>query len=190
MATLTQLVIEADGTLDTTNLSHDAGTGTPWYTHCNDAPDGVSSDYVTNNGSLNTSTQYAWFRLSDVDADFGSMDTLNIDVDVMATGFDNDTCNLVARIADGDASATWLTVGVTVATQADTTRLQRNLSFASLTGTKAQWNSAYLRLAWVYSRVTGPDASASLRIFGLNIDGTYTAAAAGSVNQLALLGVG
>ena len=190
MATLTQLTLDADGTLDTTNLSHDAGTGTPWYSHCNDAPDGASADYVTCNGSLTSATYSSWFRLSDVDADFGSMDTLNIDVDVFATGFSNDTCNLTAQIADGDASATFLTSEVTIGSEADTTRTQRNVAFGSLTGTKAQWNTAHIRISWVYTKKTSPDASASLRILGMDIDGTYTAAAAGSVKQLALLGVG
>ena len=190
MATLTQLVLDGDGTIDTTNLSHDAGTGAPWYTHCNDAPDGGSSDYVTCNGSLTNGTYDAWFSLSDVDADFESMLTLNIDCDIQASGFVNDTCNLLAQIADGDNSSTFLTDSVILGSQSVTTRDQRNRTFGSLTGTKAQWNTAHLRLRWNYTKLTSPDPSASLRIFGLDIDGTYTPASAATPSNLTLLGVG
>jgi len=190
MATLTQLVLDGDGTIDTSNLSHDAGTGSPWYTHCNDAPDGGSSDFVQCNGSLISGSYIAWFSLSDVDADFESMLTLNIDCDIIASGFVNDSCNLNARIADGDDSTTWLTDQVTLGSQSVTTRDQRNRTFGSLTGTKAQWNTAHLRLTWFYTKQTSPDPAASLRIFGLDIDGTYTAASAAAPNSMALLGVG
>ena len=141
MATLTQLTLDADGTI-AAEVRHDGGTGAPFNTHCNDAPDGLSSDFVENDDSETTTT--AWFSLSDVDADFASMDTLNIDVDVQATGFSNDTCTLTARIADGDASATWLTdESGNLATEADSTRTQRNVSFASLAGTEAQGKPAF-----------------------------------------------
>ena len=190
MATLTQLLIEADGTLDTTNLSHDAGTGTPWFSHCNDAPDGGSSDYVRCNGSLSNGTYSAWFSLSNVNADFDSMLTLNIDTDVFSSGFVNDTCNLTAQIADGNESTTFLTDEINIGLHTDVPRTQRNSTFGSLTGTKAQWDTAYLRLSWVYIKQTSPDTAANLRIFGLDIDGTYTPASAATPRNLTLLGVG
>jgi hypothetical protein len=180
MATLTQLTGDADGTLDTSNLQHDTGTGTPWFSHMNDAPDGVSTDFVRCNGSLNSGNYFTWVGLSNVDADFGNMDTLNIDVDVLASGFDNDTCALTARIADGNGSVTFLTAETaTLGAQTDTTRTQRNVAFSALTGTKTQWNNAYIRFQWTYTKVTSPDTAANLRIFGFDIDGTYTASGSG-----------
>ncbi len=171
MATLTQLTLDADGTIDTVNINHDAGTGSPYFSHCNDAPDGLSSDFVQNNDGETSGT--AWFSLSDVDVDFVSMLTLNIDVDVQAIEFVNDTCTLTARIADGDASATFLTDETgNLGTDADGTRVQLNVSFAGLTGSKAQWNTAHIRFTWTYSQVTSPD-NANLQIFGCDIDGTY-----------------
>ena len=103
MATLNQLTLDADGTIGSA-IRHDAGTGAPFFSHCNDAPDGVSTDFVENDDS--ETSDEAWFRLTDVNADFGSMDTLNIDADVLATGFSNDTCTLTARIFDADNDVT------------------------------------------------------------------------------------
>ena len=187
MATLSTLTLTADGTVDSTNLAA-VGIGTGFWDRCNSTPDGGSSSYVHNISSV-TATWTAWFALTNVDADFSSMLTLNIDVDVLATGFSNDTCTLQARIADGDASTTWLTADATVGSEADTTRTQRNVSFGELTGIKSQWDAAHIQFSWNYTKVSGPD-NASLRLFGLDIDGTYTPAAAGSVKQLAALGVG
>lgn len=171
MATLTQITLDADGTI-AGEVRHDAGTGSPFYTHCNDAPDGLSSDFVENDDSETTTT--AWFSLANVDADFGSMDTLNIDVDVQSTGFSNDTCTLTARIfdADNDTTNALTDESGNLATEADSTRTQRNVSFASLTGSEVQWNAAHIRFTWTYSQVTGPD-NANLQLYGLDIDGTY-----------------
>ena len=187
MATLSTLTLTADGTVDSTNLAA-VGIGTGFWDRCNSTPDGGSANYV-HNASNSGGTWTAWFALTNVDADFSSMLTLNIDVDVLATGFANDTCSLTARIAEADSSTTWLTDSLTVATETDTTRTQPNFAFAGLTGSKAQWDAAHILFSWVYVKNQQPDA-ASLRLFGLDIDGTYTPAAAGSVKQLAALGVG
>jgi uncharacterized alpha/beta hydrolase family protein len=113
--------------------------------------------------------------LSNVDADFSSMDTLNIDVDVLAVGFSNDTCTLTARIYDANNDTTNPLTNETgnLATQADSTRTQRNVSFAGLAGTKAQWDTAYIRFTWTYAKAAGPD-NANLQLLGCDIDGTYT----------------
>ena len=176
MATLTQITLDADGTIAAV-IEHDAGTGAPFFSHCNDAPNGVSTDWVGNDQSETTGE--AWFRLSDVDADFDSMDTLNIDVDVRADGFSNDTCTLTARIYDANNDTTNPLTNETgnLGTQADSTRTQRNVAFAGLAGTKTQWNSAYIRFTWTYTKQAGPD-NGQLKLFGCDIDGTYTPAAA------------
>ena len=178
MATLTQLTLDADGTIGAA-IEHDAGTGTPFYTHCNDAPDGLSSDWVGNDTSETTDT--AWFSLSNVDADFSSMDTLNIDVDVDAVTAGADTCVLTARIydANNDTTNALTAETATLGSETDTTRTQRNVSFASLTGTKAQWDSAYIRFTWTYNVVAVPNNN-QVRLYGCDIDGTYTATGGGS----------
>lgn len=175
MAILTTLLLDGDGTIGGTIENDTADT--PLWDHASDTPDGGSSDYIQNDNSESTDT--AWFSLSNVDADFGSMDTLDIEVDVWAeTPITDDAIILSARIADGDASATWLTNTLNVATEADTTRLQRTMSFSSPTGTKAQWDTAHVRFTWSYQKQGGPD-NANLRLYGVDFDGTYTVAAGG-----------
>ena len=173
MATLNTLTLDADGTIDTANIEHDGGTGSPYFSHCNDEPEGGSSDFVQNDNGESSGT--ARFRLSDVDADFVSMDTLSIKVDVNANGFSDDTCTLTARIFDADDNVTPLTAETSnLADHNDTPRLHRTVSFASLTGSEAQWNSAYIQFTWTYNKVSGPD-NANLQLFGCDLDGTYTA---------------
>ncbi len=174
MTTLTQITLDADGVIGG-EIRHDGGTGAPFFSHCNDAPDGVSSDFVENDDS--ESSGEAWFRLSDVNSDFGSMDTLNIDVDILATGFSDDTCTLTARIfaANNDTANPLTAESGNLGTDADAPRVQRNVPFGTLAGTKAQWNAAYIRFTWTYSKTGGPD-NANLRLFGCDIDGTYTIA--------------
>lgn len=178
MATLTQLTLDADGTISAAIAAWDGGA--VFFSECNDVPDGGSSTYVQNDNTETSGT--AWFSLSNVDADFGSMDTLNIDVDVWAeTAVSNDTITLTARIYDADNDTTNPLTAETgnLATDADTTRTQRNVSFASLAGNNTQWDAAYIRFTWTYTKTAGPD-NANLRLYGLDIDGTYTPAASGS----------
>ena len=178
MATLNQLTLDADGTIDTANIDHDGGTGSPYFSHCNDTPDGVSTDFVQNDNGETSGK--ARFTLTNVNSDFGSMDSLNIDVDVQASGFSNDTCTLTARIFDADDEVTPLTdESGNLGTDADSTRVQRNVAFAGLTGSKAQWDGAYIQFAWTYAKVAGPD-NANLQLFGCDIDGAYTIASTGN----------
>ena len=181
MATLDTLTGTADGTLDTTNLEHDAGTGTPYFSHFNDAPDGLSSDWISTAGSRSDGTYVTWVQLSDVNADFGSMDSIDVEFDIEASGFVNDTCTLTARVADSDGGTTWLTDESTaIADESETTRTQSLVTFTGQTGSKAQWNSAYIRFSWAYNRVTSADPSAALKLFGFELNGDYTQAAAGA----------
>ncbi len=176
MATLTRLTLDADGTIDTANIEHDGGTGSPYFSHCNDAPDGVSSDFVQNDDG--ETSGFAWFSLSNVNADFGSMATLNIDVDVQAVGFSNDTCTLTARVfaADDDTANPLTAETGNLGTDLDSSRVQRNVVFGTLAGTKAQWDAAHIRFTWTYAKSGGPD-NANLQLFGCDIDGTYAVAA-------------
>lgn len=180
MATLTQLTLDGDGLIGS-KIRHDAGTGSPFNTHCNDAPDGVSSDYVENDESEGSGE--AWFSLSNVNSDFGSMDSLNIDVDVWAeTPVANDTITLTARIfaANNDTGTPLTAETASLGTHADTIREQRNVVFGTFAGTKAQWDSAYIRFTWTYVKVSGPD-NANLRLYGVDIDGIYTVSAGDDV---------
>ena len=188
MATLTQLTLDGDGTIGAV-IEHDAGTGSPFNTHCNDAPDGVSTDWVANDTTETTGD--AFFSLSNVNADFGSMDTLNIDVDLQVTGtVDDDTGLIRATIFDANSTSNALTsTTATLGDQTDTTRGQRNVSFAGLTGSKAQWDTAHIRFTWVYNKTAGPD-NLQLKLFGCDIDGTYTASAGGGRIMGSIAGAG
>lgn len=171
MPALTTLTLDADGTIGA--VLHDAGTGSPYYTHCNDTPDGLSSDYVANNDDA-SGTYTAWFSLSNVNSDLLQMSMLAITVDVQAVGFSNDTCTLTARIYDADNDTTNALTDETrtLASNADSTRTQRTVRFTGLTGSKTQWDAAHIRLTWTYTRIPGPDG-AELRLFGVNLPGQY-----------------
>ncbi len=175
MPTLNQLTLDADGTIDTSNII-DSDTDGTYFDDCNDAPDGVSTDYIEHNAGLSDGTYTAWFSLTNVNSDFGRMDTLNIDVDLELIGISaNDESTLQARIfdADNDTSNPLTAEIVTLGDESDETRVQRNVAFASLAGTKAQWDSAFIRFSFVYNRISGPD-SFTLRFYGCDIDGTYS----------------
>ena len=178
MPTLDQLTLDADGFIDTANIEHDAGTGAPYVGHCNDTPDGGSSDWVGNDQGEKTGV--AWFSLSNVNADFGSMDSLNIDVDVDAISVSDDTVTLTCRVfdADNDVTNPLTDESGNLGTEVDTTRTQRNVGFAGLAGNQAQWNAAHIRFTWTYSK-TGAGDNLQVRLFGCDIDGVYTVAAAG-----------
>jgi len=199
MATLTQLTLDGDGTIASVIIPDTlpatflrvGGSGQyrrpggvdklqrpvagPLWFHCNSVPDGASSDYAENDNSEKSGA--AWFSLTGVDSDLVTMLTLDIDVDVWAeTPVANDSINLTARIAAGNESTTYLTNETSnLGTHTDTTRTQRNVAFAGLAGTKAQWDAAYIRFTWTYSKVAAGD-DANLRLYGCDIDGTYAAA--------------
>ena len=173
-----QLTLDADGVIGL-NTVHDAGTGTPYVSHCNDTPDGGSGDWVGNDQAEKNTTY--WVSLSDVNTDFGSIDSLNIDVDLDAVddGSSDDSCTLTAQIFDADNDVTnALTDAQQVGDDTDGTRVQRNLVFGSLTGSKAQWNAAHIRFTWDYTKAGAGD-NVQIRLYGCDIDGTYTVASAG-----------
>ncbi len=171
MTALTTLTGDADGTigLNTVNNVPD----TPIFDHCNDTPDGGSADWVANDQGEKTTTFYC--RLTDVNSDFGSMDTLTIDVDLDAVddGSSDDNLTLDARIADDNDSVTFLTDSQQIGDETDGTRVQRELTFGSLTGTKAQWNTAHILFTWTYSK-TGAGDNNQIRLYGFKVEGTYT----------------
>ncbi len=178
VGTLSTLTLDADGTINTAKIS-DSDADSTFFDDCNDVPDGVSVDFIELDSGLEDGTYEAWFRLTDVDSDFSSMSSLNIDVDVGVDGtVSNDTVVLTCRIfaADNDTTNPLTDESGTLATEVDTTRTQRNIVLAGLTGTKAQWNSAYIRFSFVYDKVGGPD-SYTLRFYGCDLDGTYEIAA-------------
>lgn len=162
------LTFDADGTVD--GGVSDSDTDSTYYDDCNDTPDGGSADYIS--ASPSGSAIEAWLRLADVPADFGSLNALSIDVDVLASGFEIDTCEIVARIYDSDSggSENALTDAQEIASEADSTRTQRTVNFGSLAGTKAQWNGAYCKLSWE----TGGADGGEIRFYGAELNGNYT----------------
>ena len=165
MGTFT-ITFDADGTIDL--LVADSDVDAAFFDDCNDAADGVSADYIYNpNSSVD-----AWLRLENVPSDFALLSSLGIDVDVEAANFTTDTCTLTARIYDSDSggSENPLTDEQTIGTEADSPRTQRTVGFGSLAGSKSQWDAAYLRLSWTY---TGGSDLGEMRLFGVEVDGTY-----------------
>lgn len=178
-----RLTPNADGTLDTSNTAHDAGTGTPYYTHLDNAVDGQSTDDVHNAHTVGT--VYDWFALSSTPSDFSSMDSVTIRVDALSTapaGSSPDTCDFSARVYDADNDTTTPLAGDSgsiVDEQSNTVRVVNSATMASPSGTKTAWDGAYIRCAWAYNKVAGPD-NIELDIHGLVLDCTYTASAGGA----------
>jgi hypothetical protein len=146
-----------------------------YYDDCNDAPDGLSSDWISNDGAGNDTE--IWLRLENVDSDFDSMSTFLVDVDVYAFDFTNDTCPLTMQVFDSARGGTEnaLTDQKEVASTADSTRTQRQVSFGSLTGTKTQWDNAHVKLVWDYTKVQSWDFG-RVRLYGTEFTGTYSTA--------------
>ena len=96
---LSQITLDADGTI-AAEVTNDDASGAPFFSHGNQAPDGGSATWFGNDATETTTT--AWMSLEDLDADFESMLTLNMDVDVQITAPGNDTLTLVAQIFDAD----------------------------------------------------------------------------------------
>lgn len=174
MAILNQLTLSGDGTIDTTNIIDSDVDGT-YFDDCNDAPDGVSTDYVEHNSALADGTYEMWYPLTNVNANFGGMLTFNIDVDVELIGsVTNDLVDLTVRIfdADNDTGNPLTDESATLGDETDTTRVQRNVSLTNFAGNKTQWDGAHARFSYAYDRVSGPDAF-TLRLYGTDFDGTY-----------------
>ncbi len=184
MATLTTLTLDGDGTIDAA-IRHDGGTGSPFYTHCNDDPDSSSTDYVENDGSSGTHT--ARFTLTNVDADFDSMDTFQIRIDREGGFVPGATAVINARVYSGTGTGTPLTDSQQVAAFSDF-RSQTTVAFGSLTGTKVQWDNAEVAFEWQNVSAN----SETIKIYGCDFDGTYTESApAGSTSIFrTTLGVG
>lgn len=174
--TLTTLRPNGNGTISSV-ITNEAG-GAADYTDVEDDPDSSSTDGLQNDTSESSGT--ANVQLTATNSDFGSMDTLGVRVDVHAiSAGGNDSIDLYAQVFSADnGGGTALTDEVQVGSKADTTRTQRTVSFTagSLTGSKTDWDGAYLRLRWNYTKPGGPDNN-QLRIYGVEMDGTYTTAA-------------
>jgi len=174
MPTLTQLTIDADGAIDA-NIS-DSDADLTFFDDCNDAPDGVSADFIELDAGLMDGNYDAWFSLTNVNSDLIGVNSLNIDIDVEVVGsVANDTVDLTCRIfdADNDTTGPLTDESATLGDQTDTTRVQRNVVFGNVTGNKAQWDTAHIRFRFIYDRVAGAD-SYNIRIYGCDVDGTYS----------------
>jgi len=188
MATLTTLTLDGDGVIDGT-IMHDDITSPrydpPFYTHCNDDPDSSSFDYVANEGSPGTMT--ARFTLTNVDADFDSMDTFQIRVDREGGFVPGATAVINARVYSGTGTGTPLTDSQQVASFTDL-RSVATVVFGSLTGTKAQWDDAEVAFEWQNVSTNGE----IIKIYGCDFDGTYTESAPASSTSIfrTTLGVG
>ena len=172
-AALPTLRPTADGTIDA-EVVHDAGTAAPFYTHIDDDPDSPNTaDWIAN--SQNESAASAFFEVTDMPADFDTMNTLEIKIDFEAVGFADDTAVLYAQMYQSDESTT-LSDEMQLATQATATGLI-TVSFTNVTaGSKTIWNGARIHFRWTYTKNKGPD-NAQLKITATELNGTYTASA-------------
>lgn len=183
MTTLGPLSPDGDGTIGAA-IEHDAGTGSPFYTHFDEDPASAGADWVGND--LSESSDTAFFDVADMPADFGSIDALTIDYSRQAQGFGNDTCTLYVQVFASDESTNY-TDEITLATETDTTKITETGTFAvnatGLAASKSSWNGAQIRFRWNYSQSTGPD-NAQILIFAFEINGDYTISTGAIITQL------
>lgn len=161
------ITADADGTIDTVD-QFDSDSDFIYFDDCNDTPDGGSADYIASSSGTSSS----WLRLEDVPSDFNSLSSLSMDVDVWGNSI---TGTLDAQIFDSDSggSENPLTDEQEIASGFVTTRTQQTVNFGSLTGSKTQWNNAYLKLTFTIS-----SGANDLRLYGFTVDGVYAGAAA------------
>lgn len=171
MAALTNVRPDGDDTTHA-NIDNSAGGQSPLWSYIDDEPDGVSADYIQNDTAETDGTVI--LTLGAYPADLYRIQTLTVIVDVQAVSFSDDTCSVTAQIKLSDGTA--LTDAVEIASEADTTRTQRTVTFTlNATGrnaTQAQWNDAEITLAWDYTLSGGGD-NGQVRLFAAEIGGTY-----------------
>lgn len=177
-ATLSTLrPVTPDGSIS--NYVNESGGTTNLYASVDDDPDfPTTSDYVTNTSNTNAS---AFFNLTDMPSDFGSMNTLQIDFYLNApANWNDDAGTLYAQIFQSDETIT-LTSELQLATHA-TAAGYYSVTFTTVTGSnKNTWDGARLRLRMVYNKSKGPD-NGQIRVAAVELGGTYAPAAVVSVS--------
>jgi hypothetical protein len=174
-ATLSTLRPTGDGTLEGITFS----TGTTAWSLIDDDPDSPdTADYILQTSNAD-GTDSAFLDITDMPADFQSMDTLQVDVHVTNASEGNDTIVLTARVFQSDET-TALTNSVTLSTDTDVSGLKTGTFTLQGNNNKTVWDAARIQFVWTYDRVQGADAN-SIRVNAAELDGTYTAAAAPTV---------
>lgn len=172
MVALPNLVPVSTGLI--TNVFVDDGPN-PSLAHHQRVTDASDTTFVINSRDAAASIM---FGLSDLPADWASMDTLGFDIRLRLDGVAvDDQMTITAAVYDGNATTTPMTNVVTVATQ-----MSALAAFNAKTGaftlagtfTKAQWDNAHLRLAWTSTRTMGADGL-SIYVAEAKVTGTYTA---------------
>ena len=181
MATLPTLYPVGDGTQNGVT-----GTGTaPWYANIDDWAGGglvdEDSTYISSGVDLGGDGNYL---LTDMPANFGTLDSLSLDVRVRRNGtVTDDAMTLTVGIVGADGS-TVLAAQKQVASQASgTTYSTVTVSYTDAElasrSNKAAWDGAQLRLVWTYTKTKSSDGLA-LRVTAVRANGTYTESAGGT----------
>ncbi len=192
MASLGDLIPIGDGTIDVA-IDHDAGRGTPYFTHLDESPDSPGSDHVLNDQSETDGNYFISFTA--MPSDFGTMlDTLDIrhSVDAIDDGSSNDALDVYAAIVASDESTLW-SDEVIICDELDSVKATSTdgwtLNGTGLAADKAAWDAAFIRLRWDYQKVAAGD-DVQGRIYAVRlINGTYNIVAAGQPTQIRTQGV-
>lgn len=177
MATLNTLLVNGNSTTQTTQWA--VGTFT-------NIDEGISAaDGLEIGDDTNSSVdEFAYFSLSNVNADFGSMDTININIRYRVLGAQTNNRSLFAQVITDESTPVSLTTERTIATNiTNTTATNSGVLSMTISGTpsKAQWDNALIRLRLNIVRNKGGDTN-GIRVDTLELTGTYTAAAANNGN--------
>ncbi|MHA1962156.1 MAG: hypothetical protein ACW99U_18280 [Candidatus Thorarchaeota archaeon] len=181
MATLTSLRPNGDNDVAHARLEWtNVGGDTACFEAIDDDPDSPDSLDYAENDATETDT-YAKFELSAVDADFGSMDSLQVDAFMTTSGSrSNDDIVMSAQVFADDEVTTY-TDKVVFATWDATPETGKVSQGFTLTGdgssaNKAAWDLAVFRIDWDYQK-TGSGDNMQYRVDAIELNGAYTAQA-------------
>ena len=185
MANYGPLVPDGDQTI----VGTPTGTGAPWNTRVDDDPAAgqPDADWIANNSGATGGTTSIFYDFASMPEDFGDIDTMTVDAYTAGDGSrTDDDVILKAAIYKSDES-TILTDLITLANWdagGFDGGLKTGLSFTinetGLAASEADWNAARLYCEWTDNHTKGND-SLYIRIHAIELNGTYTAAAAVTV---------
>lgn len=182
MTALPTLRPDADGSCTDVLNTGGSNCAANMWDEIDDDPDSpTTSNYIVNNntkGGGSSTSGELFVSLGNMPADFGQLDALQVDADIaIPTAFTTSTMSWFAQVFQSNESTT-LTDEVTLATEATSDGLV-SVSFNTINSPtdKTAWDGARLRLRWDYNQ-SGGDHDKKIRITAIELDGTYTEAAA------------
>jgi hypothetical protein len=181
---MTDLGTLALGAYDATNSTIDGVGGTPSGDPLEVIASADDNDYIHTDNN-NSTDEVAYVALANMPGDFDSMDSVSINVRYHRD-VDTDTSktwdSIVVEIFADNAGTTSLAGPATIVSGNITTTTATNSGATTVdatpTGTKAQWDAAYVRFTFNKTKSMAGNTD-DFRITAAEVTGTYTQAAGG-----------